>query len=54
MANAKPGLKKSFDELIFAANQVLEAFDYGQTVVEIEDAVDNLRQTLHDIEQLHG
>lgn len=50
MPNVKPDLKHQFDELLFAATQVIEACDYGQTIIELDDAIDELRQVLNEID----
>lgn len=47
---AKSELKKKFDELLFAAIKAVEAYDYGNSVIEVENAIDELRQTINEID----
>lgn len=44
----KPNFEEKFLDLKFAAEKVVEAFDYGQSIVEMENALDDLRECLHE------
>lgn len=42
-------LESKYKSLRFAAEQVVEAMDYGQTIIEIDKAVDELRILLNEL-----
>lgn len=42
-------LESKYKSLRFAAEQIIEAMDYGQSIVEIDEAVDELRILLHEL-----
>jgi len=42
-------LELKYKSLRFAAEQIIEAMDYGQSIVEIDEAVDELRILLHEL-----
>lgn len=42
-------LEEKYKQLFFAAESLIEAMDYGQTVVEIDEAVDEIRVLLNEL-----
>lgn len=48
--NAKPELEKQFNELLFAATQLIEAFDYGDSILDMDNAIDELREVINNLD----
>lgn len=47
---AKTKLENAFNELLFAATQLIEAFDYGDSILDLDNAIDQLREVINDLD----